>query len=535
MRATLQRLVWALYLLPALVLMRGVLAPSRMLGGPYGEATRKLFGHLQVLRWLRLEAPFGHADLIAWPDGRGFWPVAPVLDLLQLPFTLSVGPVAGLSVLALLLLVLSGVGPYLLVRTCGGGRPGAFVAGLLVQLCPFLLTNLGDAVVEVSSVGVAALAVAGLVRWHDSGRRLDLALAGLGVLATAGSSPYYAIYLALGCLVALPLTWRAWRRWLAFAGAGAVACSLVFGPVWLTERGDAGRLSETHSHGWSLRPGELVDPADGQVLPRRPSTGDGVASAPPPAWVRSMARWQPGWVLALAALAGLATRRSRPWSILALIWFVLGPGVPLLLRQLGRAGEVQAPLIWLLGEGFLGNPTRLLVPWILSAAVALGLAVDRRWPAALVAVVLAFAEPIALKRGFELPSVEQPFDEVVVAAIDAPFSIFPSGDPPAWQPDVAFGESMLLAGLADQPIGYDFATGATDPSLGLTVRLATAGGVPIGEELYRGRDRVDDADAPPLLVLLEDRIRGPDAVRSELARTHEVVVEGPRQSLWRRR
>ena len=535
MRASLQRLAWALYLLPALVLLRGSLAPGRMLGGPYGEATRKLFGHLQVLRWLSLEAPVGHADLLAWPEGRGFWPVAPLLDLLQLPFSLALGPVAGFTALALILLVLSGAGPFALVRALGGSLPGALAAGLLVQLSPLLLTNLGDAIVEVSAVGIAALAVAGLVRWHQGGRRRDLALAGLGVFATAASSPYFAIYLALGCLFALAWTWRAWRRWLAFAGVAALACGLALGPVWAVERGDAGRLSEVHRHGWSLQPGELVHPSSGQVLPRRPSTGAGEPAKPPPAWLRSAARWQPGWAIALAALAGLGFRRSRPWSVLALVFFALGPGVPMLLRQLGRHGEVQAPLVWLLGEGFLGNPTRLLVPWILSAAVACGLAVDRRWPLALVAGLLALAEPLTLKRGFELPSVEQPFDATVVDALDGPFSLFPSGDPPAWQPGVAFGESMLLAGLAGQPIGYDFATGATDPSLGLVVRLAEAGGVPLGRELHLGRDRVDEATAPPLVVLMEDRFDAVDAVRAELLETHDLVVEGPRQSLWRRR
>lgn len=535
MRVKLQRLSWALYLLPALALLRGALAPGRMLGGPYGEATRKLFGHLQLLRWLRLEAPVGHADLINWPDGRGFWPVAPLLDLVQLPFSLTLGAIAGLSVLALVLLVLSGVGPYLLVRVCGGGRPGALAAGLVVQLSPFLLTNLGDAIVEVSCVGIAALAVAGLVRWHASGRRRDLALAGLGVFATAASSPYFAIYLAIGCLCAAAWTWRAWRRWLAFAGVAAVACAVAIAPIWLTERGDDGRLSEVHSHGWSLHPGELVSPSTGQVVARRPSTGGAIAAEPPPAWLRSMARWQPGWLVALAALVGLGFRRSRPWSILALVFFALGPGIPMLLRQLGRPGDIQAPLSWLVGGDFLSNPTRLLVPWILSSAVGLGLVIDRYRAWAVACAILALAEPLVLKRGFELPSVEQPFDEVVVDAIDDPFSIFPSGDPPAWQPEVGFGESMLLAGLADQPIGYDFATGATDPSLGLTLRLAEAGDVPVGIELYRSRDRLDEDHAPPLLVLLEDRIDTVGAVRASLSDTHDLVVEGERQSVWRRR
>lgn len=530
---TLRRWSWTLYVVPAAVLLRGVAAPGRMLGGPYGEATRKLFGHLTLLRWLRGEAPWGHADLVAWPEGRGFWPVAPVLDAVQLPFTLALGPVAGLSVLAALLLVLAGLGPFLLVRALGGGRAGALTAGLVVQLSPFLLTNLGDAIVEVAAVGIAALAVAALVRWHRTGARRDLALAGAGVFATAGSSPYFAVYLALGCVLAAAWTWRSWRRWATYAGVAGLACVLVFLPVWLTERGDSGRLSETHAQGWSLQPGELVRPSTGRAVPRRPSMGEGPMAAPPPAWMRSAARWQPGWLVLLAALIGLTGRRSRPWSLLAVAFFAAGPGVPMLLRQLGQTGQVQAPLILLMGEGFLGNPTRLLVPWIVAGAVAVGLRIDRRWWAAGLVSALAVAEPAVLKRGFELPSVEQPFDRAVVDAIDAPFLLFPSGDPPAWQLDVAFGESMLLAGLADQPIGYDFAKGADDPSLGLIRRLSVEGDVPVGIELWRMQP--DEALAPPLVVLAEDRLPDASGVRQALSDTHVEVVAGDRQSLWRRR
>jgi hypothetical protein len=541
----LKHLLPLLLVLPAPILLRGV-GPGRLLGGPFSEAGRHVWSQAQVLRWLTGEAPWGHADLIAFPEGRGFWPVSPLLNALELPLTGVFGLVGGCTALAVLLILLAGAGPYALCRSLGLGRAGALAAGLSVQLAPFLLTNLGDAILEVYAVGIACLAGAALARWIQTGERRWLAWAGLGVFATATSSPYFALYLALVCVFVGGFTWRQWRRWLAYAGVAALACGLAVSPYLLTERGKGGRLTETHEQGWTLQPDHLVDPDSGRQVMRRPNTargGPGEAGpmrGPPSTLERELGRWQPGAVATLAVLLGLAFRRSRPWAGLGLFLFLVGPGLPMLLRLTGLPGPTQAPLALLqeqLGLTLLGNPTRLFVPFILVSAVALAAMVDKRAWAAALACGLVVAETGTVKRGIELPSVPLTHEDHVLEAITGPFFIFPTGDPPAWQQDVTFGESMFLAGLADQPVAYDFSTGEQGLDLPGIVTLARAGGVPLGMALNR---RFGELPPQPFsdfsaVLILEDRLP-PDQrsrLRAWLEEHGTLLAEGDNTSAWK--
>ena len=119
-----------------------------------------------------------------------------------MPVEAVIGGGAGVTAVMLTLLWVAGMGPFWLSRSLGGGILSSTLVGLLVQLTPYLLRNLMDAVVEVGAIGLVAIAVLGIRQALTTGTPRRLLLAGLGILVVAGSSPYYAVYLALGCAFA---------------------------------------------------------------------------------------------------------------------------------------------------------------------------------------------------------------------------------------------------------------------------------------------------------------------------------------------
>lgn len=260
---------------------------------------------------------------------------------------------------------------------------------------------------------------------------------------------------------------------------------------------------------------------------------------PPSALERELGRWQPGAVATLVVLLGLFFRRSRPWAALGLSLFLIGPGLPMFLRLTGLPGPETAPLAMLqerLGLTLLGNPTRLFVPFILVSAVALAAMIDKRAWAAALACGLVVAETATVKRGLELPSVPLTHEEHVLEAIEGPFFVFPTGDPPAWQQDVTFGESMFLAGLADRPVAYDFSTGEEGLDLPGIVTLARAGGVPLGMTLNK---RFEELPEQPFsdfsaVLILEDRLHPSqrERLRAWLEEHGSLLAEGENTSAW---
>ena len=158
------------------------------------------------------EAPLGQADLLAWPEGRGLWPVGPLIDALHTPLTWLFGDSLAMALVGVLLLTLAGLGPAVLARVAGAGTAGALAAGAMVQLSPYLLTNLDQMVIELGAIGVAALAAAAILHALRGGPWWP-ALVGIG--ATTLCSPYYALFLALGCALTLPVVRT--RRWLPIA------------------------------------------------------------------------------------------------------------------------------------------------------------------------------------------------------------------------------------------------------------------------------------------------------------------------------
>ena len=192
----------------ALVLLRASLAAARFPGVPLGEGWGRLFVTAQVARWFRGQAPWGQADLLAWPEGMAFWPTDPLVQALSVPLSTLLSDTAALTAVTALLIALAGIGPHVLARVLGAGPLAAGGAGLVVQLSPFLLRHGADLVLESIAVGPAALAgaaIAWAVQRDDAGLPTWLLIAS-SVLACATTSPYFVVYLALVCAVAA--VWR---------------------------------------------------------------------------------------------------------------------------------------------------------------------------------------------------------------------------------------------------------------------------------------------------------------------------------------
>ncbi len=520
-----------LFLLSALALLRHWLLPGRLPGSPTGEGPQRLFEAHQLTRWLTGEAPLGQADLLAWPEGRGLWPVGPLIDALHTPLTWLVGDSLAMALVGVLLLTLAGLGPAVLARVAGAGRAGALAAGAMVQLSPYLLTNLDQMVIELGAIGVAALAAAAILHALRGGPWWP-ALVGIG--ATALCSPYYALFLALGCALTLPVVRT--RRWLPIATGGALVCTLALAPFVAIEGSGAGRLSQDFSQGFTVGPGQRVH-VDGS----KPRLGrkDPRPQAPAPSrWKEVVLRWPAGVVPCGLLLLGLVSPRSRRWSALGLVFFLLGPGVPSLVRAFGaRGGELAGPIQWLLkelpGGSLFGNPQRMLLAVTVCSSTAAALLLDRRRAWAGGVLLLLVGELWLGRPDLAVAASRDDFDEAVVDALDGPFALFPSGDPPLWMPNAARGETLLYAGRSGSPTPYDRATGHGAADLDLLMALAEAAHVPVGRGALQDHSRFDRQ--VQYLVLQHSRL-SPDeeeGARGWLQEHAVLVVEGETASLFR--
>jgi hypothetical protein len=516
----------------ALVLVRPGLESGVLLGSASGEAAGRLYVTAQVTRWLSGTAAWGHGDLLAWPTGRPFWPVDPLVQVFEVPAAALFGAEGGLTAVIALLLAVGGFGAARLARHAGAGAVSAVAALVLVQLSPFMLRNLDDAVVEVLAIGMAALAALATRRavQSPSASRAWTALA--AVAALAWISPYYVVYLALAWTMTLPWSARRHPRGVStVAAVGALACILAVAPLLLTESGDGGRLGPDWTGGYRLQPAPLVDNAGHAVRVGPPPLRRGAAHAGggrtwlsavvPPTVERAVRRFPGGLALALAALIGLAGRRSRPWSVLALVFLLLGPGPGLVLRALRIPGMEPPALLPRLLESLpltsaMGNPGRMLAAWTLLAATAGAVALRRRPWVAVALALLAFGEASLNQPRLAARAFRSGMSSTVLNALDGPTIVFPSGDPPSWHPWVAPKEVLALAGRAGVPVAYDFGRGGTPSDLHALVRLSAVSGAPIGRTAWRAAQPLppDEELWPSLpfahVLVLDDRLTPPE-------------------------
>jgi hypothetical protein len=524
------------YALISLTVLREALSPGHLPGAWSGEAWGRSAVSVMMLRWLSGEAPIGEADLLNWPDGLSLWPIDPLLQLIAVPIEALFGGGAGVTAVMLVLLILAGLGPYWLSRSLGCSRPASGLVGLLVQLTPYLLRNLMDAVVEVGAIGLVAVAIVGIRAALLEGTRRSVILAGLSILLVAGSSPYYAVYLVVGCAAATLGTPGLWRRWLLVAAAGALACALALLPLWMAEGGAHGRFVEhAPSQGYQHAPSPLV----AGELP--PSAQPPVAQpgGRPPQWRRLLQRAPAGGAILLAGLLGLLLPGGRRWVLLSLVFFLGGPGPDLTGRMLGARGSpLEGPLLTLLSAlpltDSLGNPTRMLAPFALLSAVGFGAAMSRRWWLGLPVAALMVAEAFFTLPTLSIPATPTRAEPLVLDALDGPTIILPSGDFPIWSPVVAPKEAVFLAAQAGVPVAADYGRQRIPADLSVQLTLLRLARAPYGAaaaQLPASRAARFES-----LLLLEDRFTEPGllAIRAWLTdRGAEEVRRGTHSSAWR--
>lgn len=492
-----------LYALVALTVMREALVEGNLPGTWNGEAWGRAAITAQLLRWLSGDTRVGNSDLLNWPDGLSLWPIDPLLQLLAMPAEALLGGGAGVTAVMLVLLWVAGIGPYWLSRSLGAGILSSTLVGLLVQLAPYLLRNLMDAVVEVGAIGLVAIAVIGIRKALMTGTPRAVLLAGLGILIVAGSSPYYAVYLALGCAFAIAASPTLWRRWLAVAGAGALACALALAPLWLAEGGEHGRFVEHAStQGYQHAPSPMIAGSQ-PILPPKERTGR------PPAWRRLLQRAPAGASILLAGIVGLVFPGGRRWVVLGLVFFLGGPGPDLIGRMMGARGSpLDGPLLTMLNSlpltDSLGNPTRMLAPFALLCAVGFGQAMHRRWWLGLPVAALMVAEAFMTLPALSIPATATATEPLVLEALEGPTIIVPSGDFPVWSPAVAPKEAVFLAAQAGVPIAADYGRQRIPADLPVQLAILQAAGAPYGAaagQLPLRREARFES-----VLLLEDRL-----------------------------
>lgn len=542
---TLRPLAW-----PALLTLGYAVLPARLLAAAWGpdrvvgswasEAFARMAVTRQVARWVEGAAPWGFADLLNHPGGRPFWPVDPVLQALAVPLGVALGDTRGFTALVGLLLLGAGLGVCALARALGAGRGGAALAGGLAQGSPWVLTHAEDGILEVLALGLAALAACAVRRVLEQGRPRDLAALGLAVALCAGSSPYAAVYLALGCALSLP-GWPT-RRWVGVVGASALACALALAPFAWAERHEQGRLGPRYAaSGFHLSPSPLVDPGTGAPSRRpraraeAPDPRAHPAPGPPSPWERQLRRFPGGLAPLLGAVAALFTVGARRWGLLALGVWLGGPAPGVLARGFGmEVADPSGPLNHLLRAlpllESLGNPTRLLGMSVMLGALCAALAA-RRWPVGLGLAALGATELALARPDLRLPSTRLNLDPAVLGTLPGPTVVFPSGDPPAWQAEVSHGEALLYTAVAGVPGAYDYGVNAQAADLPTLVALSRAAGVPIAQEALRREATPGDFAA---LLVLEDRLRPEERrrLRAWLEPRAQPLAESEGLSAW---
>lgn len=524
------------YALLALTVMREALAAGFLPGTWSGEAWGRAAVSSSILRWLSGADPIGSTALLNWPDGLALWPIDPLLQLIAVPVEALLGGGAGVTAVMLVLLTLAGLGPYWLARSLQASPLSAGLVGLLVQLTPYLLRNLMDAVVEVGAIGLVAIAVIGIRSALLSGTARAVLRAGLGILLVAGSSPYYAVYLMIGCAAAVLATPRLWRAWLKIAIIGAIACAVALLPLWLAEGGDHGRFVEhAPSQGYQHAPSPLV----AGTLPAAAPAPMVRSGGRPPAWRRAIQRAPAGGAILLAGLFGLILPGGRRWVALGLLFFLGGPGPDLIGRMVGiRGTPMDGPLLTLLNSlpltNSLGNPTRMLAPFALLSAVGFGAAMTRRRWLGLPVAVLMLAEAFFTLPSLSIPATPTKAEASVLAALEGPTVILPSGDFPIWSPVVAPKEAVFLAAQASVPIAADYGRQRIPSDVSIQLTLLQLAGAPYGAAAPQlPAIRAAQFDS---LLLLEDRF-APDGlarIRAWLEEQGgEELARGERSSAWR--
>ncbi|MCB9761236.1 MAG: hypothetical protein H6739_15450 [Alphaproteobacteria bacterium] len=178
--------------------------------------------------------PFA-SDAVNFPAGVDIVPFPAVTLTLAAPATALLGAAVMVPMLVVLHAAFAVAGTAFFVRTLGGGRGGALLAGALVATQPILGGALRDGTLEILAVGWVPLCLAGMVRACRGSWRWGVAT-GVLYLVTCLESVYHGSFAALG-VVACLVTLRGRRGLLGAAAAGLTVIAgigllyLAFQPV----------------------------------------------------------------------------------------------------------------------------------------------------------------------------------------------------------------------------------------------------------------------------------------------------------------
>ena len=298
--------------------------------------------------------------------------ITPSHTYLGLPITALLGPVATYNLSILVSFVLSGLVTYLLVRELTGSEAAGLVSGVIFGFCPYRMARIAGnlPLVDTQWLPLFFLFVERFVRrrrWHYA------AAAGLCYAASALSSWYYAVALALLAPIYLlvrfrPWRDRGWRYWipgiLPFALAAALPILPFLLPYLSVQQAGEARAQLEQTAFWSASLTDFLTPN-----PRHFLWGE---------WVQKNLLFYPGgmpyefilgWGILPTILALYGMRKGREsavrgwllWIVAALV-FSLGPVFTLFGRIIplpapeGLAASVQRALDWLGQHSLAAEP-----------------------------------------------------------------------------------------------------------------------------------------------------------------------------------
>jgi len=267
--------------------------------------------------WSASQGPMTTSHFVAHPTGLDLMPVVGGWLDIRLGSWLVpwLGLVRAYNTVLGIYVLLAGLGGLALARSLGARSQAAVLAGLLLQLDPFVVRHLDGGRPEQAALGVVALALAGAVAcWsHPVSRKVAVGTGLVGALVVFASWELAAM-LAVGMVLGLPLiVWGLPRaetgpRRLGLAAISAAGAALPWALAFL-------------SRTLSVRP----DTADPMAL--------GLASRASVGWLDfwTAGGLGPGAVAVIGLLAVPFVDKQRRrfwlgvWAILALA-FVLGLG-----------------------------------------------------------------------------------------------------------------------------------------------------------------------------------------------------------------
>jgi hypothetical protein len=282
---------------------------------------------------------------------------------------LTGNPVLAMNVVALLSVLLCGVGAYVLARQLGLGRGAALVCGIVFAFSPARFFRTSQ--IHLGPVQWIPFMLAYLHAYFTGGRRRHLRLALVFFTLQVATSGHAAVFAALaaGLLVAWilatrgPFTPRVWLRDAGLPGALLLGLIVLLAVPYAVVQQEIG-LRRTLENWAAVPESWLASPTTlhAAVLRRVAPHVNEVASA----------FLFPGYVVCGLALVALVWRLPGAmtgfYAALALVCVSLSAGPPV---------SVWPLVYWLPGFNFIRGPSRFMILGVLALAVLAAIGLQR--------------------------------------------------------------------------------------------------------------------------------------------------------------